>query len=146
MRLDDHRTIGAAQSNGMVILLYFLERQPADQNLFGPLQDITDPCRGCAFVTRHSSPFVQGQSARDACTAASSRSRLSPAESPDILGFTSSLHSPHGQLMRLSENVRQIEPSGTIAIAALCRELRAKGRDVIDLGVGEPDFRTPDFI
>jgi aspartate aminotransferase len=48
--------------------------------------------------------------------------------------------------MRLSENVRQIEPSGTIAIAALCRELRAKGRDVIDLGVGEPDFRTPDFI
>jgi aspartate aminotransferase len=48
--------------------------------------------------------------------------------------------------MRLSENVRQIEASGTIAIAALCRELRAKGRDVIDLGVGEPDFRTPDFI
>lgn len=48
--------------------------------------------------------------------------------------------------MRFSENVRQIEGSSTLAIAALCRELRAQGRHVIDLGVGEPDFRTPDFI
>jgi aspartate aminotransferase len=48
--------------------------------------------------------------------------------------------------MRFSENVRQIEGSSTLAIAALCRELRAQGRDVIDLGVGEPDFRTPEFI
>ncbi|MGH7468746.1 MAG: pyridoxal phosphate-dependent aminotransferase [Longimicrobiales bacterium] len=48
--------------------------------------------------------------------------------------------------MQVSENVRQIEGSSTLAIAALCRELRAKGRDVIDLGVGEPDFRTPEFI
>ena len=48
--------------------------------------------------------------------------------------------------MQLSENVRQIEASSTLAIAALCRELRAKGRDVLDLGVGEPDFRTPAFI
>jgi len=48
--------------------------------------------------------------------------------------------------MQVSENVRHIEPSGTLAIAALCRELRAQGRDVLDLGIGEPDFRTPDFI
>jgi aspartate aminotransferase len=48
--------------------------------------------------------------------------------------------------MQFSENVRQIEGSSTIAIAAKCRELRAQGRDVIDLGVGEPDFRTPEFI
>ena len=48
--------------------------------------------------------------------------------------------------MELSENVRRIEASSTLAIAALCRELRAKGRDVLDLGVGEPDFRTPEFI
>jgi aspartate aminotransferase len=48
--------------------------------------------------------------------------------------------------MRFSENVGQIEGSSTIAIAALCRELRAQGRDVIDLGVGEPDFATPEFI
>ena len=45
-----------------------------------------------------------------------------------------------------SENVRGIEGSATLAIAALCRELRAQGREVIDLGIGEPDFRTPDFI
>lgn len=48
--------------------------------------------------------------------------------------------------MQGSENVRGIEGSATLAIAALCRELRAQGREVIDLGVGEPDFRTPDFI
>jgi aspartate aminotransferase len=48
--------------------------------------------------------------------------------------------------MQLSENVRQIEGSATIAIAALCRKLRAEGRDIIDLGVGEPDFRTPEFV
>jgi aspartate aminotransferase len=48
--------------------------------------------------------------------------------------------------MLFSENVRGIEGSATLAIAALCRELRAQGRDVIDLGVGEPDFRTPEFV
>ena len=48
--------------------------------------------------------------------------------------------------MPFSENVRGIEGSATLAIAALCRELRAQGREVIDLGVGEPDFRTPEFV
>jgi aspartate aminotransferase len=48
--------------------------------------------------------------------------------------------------MEVSANVRGIEGSATLAIAALCRELRAQGREVIDLGVGEPDFRTPDFV
>jgi aspartate aminotransferase len=48
--------------------------------------------------------------------------------------------------MPFSENVRQIEASSTLAIAARTRELRAQGRDVLDLGIGEPDFRTPDFI
>lgn len=48
--------------------------------------------------------------------------------------------------MVFSENVRQIEGSSTLAIAALCRELRQKGRDILDLSIGEPDFRTPDFI
>lgn len=47
--------------------------------------------------------------------------------------------------MQVSENVRGIEGSATLAIAALCRELRAQGREVIDLGAGEPDFRTPEF-
>jgi aspartate aminotransferase len=48
--------------------------------------------------------------------------------------------------MHLSENVRGLEGSATLAIAALTRELRAQGREIIDLGVGEPDFRTPEFI
>jgi aspartate aminotransferase len=48
--------------------------------------------------------------------------------------------------MQFSENVRGIEASATLALAALCRDLRAQGREVIDLGVGEPDFRTPEFV
>lgn len=47
--------------------------------------------------------------------------------------------------MRLSPNVSTLQPSATIAVATLCRQLRAEGRDILDLSVGEPDFRTPDF-
>ena len=50
------------------------------------------------------------------------------------------------RIMHLSDNVRGLEGSATLAIAALTRELRAQGREIIDLGVGEPDFRTPEFI
>ncbi|MGQ0814130.1 MAG: pyridoxal phosphate-dependent aminotransferase [Gemmatimonadota bacterium] len=56
-------------------------------------------------------------------------------------------HARHIALdMHLGENVRGIEGSATLAIAALCRDLRAQGREIIDLGVGEPDFRTPEFV
>lgn len=48
--------------------------------------------------------------------------------------------------MHLSDNVRDLESSATIAVATLCRELRAQGRDIIDLSAGEPDFSTPDFV
>ncbi|HEX7119560.1 MAG TPA: pyridoxal phosphate-dependent aminotransferase [Longimicrobiales bacterium] len=48
--------------------------------------------------------------------------------------------------MRISENVIDLEPSATMAVAALALELRARGRDIIDLSAGEPDFRTPEFI
>lgn len=47
--------------------------------------------------------------------------------------------------MRLSDNVRELQPSATLAVANLCRTMRSEGRDVIDLSAGEPDFRTPDF-
>jgi aspartate aminotransferase len=47
--------------------------------------------------------------------------------------------------MRISENVRELRPSTTLGIAALCRQLRANGRTVLDLSAGEPDFRTPEF-
>lgn len=48
--------------------------------------------------------------------------------------------------MRVSENISGIEPSATLAVAALAHELKAQGRDIIDLSAGEPDFRTPSFI
>lgn len=47
--------------------------------------------------------------------------------------------------MRICENLREVETSATLAIAARCKELRDEGRAIIDLGIGEPDFRTPDF-
>ena len=46
----------------------------------------------------------------------------------------------------LSERVRNMEESATLAMARLGRALRSKGIDVITLSVGEPDFFTPDFI
>lgn len=47
--------------------------------------------------------------------------------------------------MRVSPNVSSLAPSATIAVSTLCKQLRAEGRDILDLSVGEPDFRTPDF-
>jgi aspartate aminotransferase len=47
--------------------------------------------------------------------------------------------------MHLSENVRELHPSATLAVTALCKEMRSAGRDVLDLSTGEPDFRTPEF-
>jgi aspartate aminotransferase len=45
-----------------------------------------------------------------------------------------------------SENVRQLQPSATLAVSALARGLKAQGRAIIDLSAGEPDFPTPEFI
>jgi len=47
--------------------------------------------------------------------------------------------------MQISENIRDLEPSATLAVTTLCKTMRAQGREVIDLSAGEPDFRTPDF-
>jgi aspartate aminotransferase len=49
------------------------------------------------------------------------------------------------EFMHISENVRELQPSATLAVTALCRQLRASGKDVLDLSAGEPDFRTPEF-
>jgi aspartate aminotransferase len=46
----------------------------------------------------------------------------------------------------LSERVRAIKPSPTLAVSNLASQLRAEGRDVIGLGAGEPDFDTPQHI
>ena len=46
----------------------------------------------------------------------------------------------------LSENVSKLQPSATIAVSSKAKELKAKGRDIVDLSAGEPDFPTPGFI
>lgn len=46
----------------------------------------------------------------------------------------------------LSTRARQIEPSATVALADLTRELKNQGCDIISLSAGEPDFDTPDPI
>src|SRR5690606_8359077 len=45
-----------------------------------------------------------------------------------------------------SANIAQLKPSATIAVAAKSRALKAAGRQIVDLGAGEPDFITPAFI
>jgi aspartate aminotransferase len=47
---------------------------------------------------------------------------------------------------RPSANIARLKESATIAVAAKARALKAAGHDVIDLGAGEPDFDTPQFI
>lgn len=46
----------------------------------------------------------------------------------------------------LSDRVLNMATSATLAMAAKARELRAEGKDIIGLSLGEPDFNTPDFI
>ncbi len=46
----------------------------------------------------------------------------------------------------LADALSRVKPSATIAVTQKARELKAKGRDVISLGAGEPDFDTPDNI
>ena len=47
---------------------------------------------------------------------------------------------------KLSNRVKSVKPSPTLAITARAAELRAAGNDVIGLGAGEPDFDTPEHI
>jgi aspartate aminotransferase len=46
----------------------------------------------------------------------------------------------------VSNNLKRIKPSPTIAVTQKARELKASGKDIIGLGAGEPDFDTPDNI
>jgi len=48
--------------------------------------------------------------------------------------------------VRLSERILRISDSATMKAAADAASLRARGRDIVDLGPGEPDFPTPDNI
>lgn len=46
----------------------------------------------------------------------------------------------------LSDRVNEMALSATLAMAAKTRELKAQGKDIIGLSLGEPDFNIPDFI
>ncbi|MEA2841641.1 MAG: aspartate aminotransferase, partial [Methylobacteriaceae bacterium] len=46
----------------------------------------------------------------------------------------------------LADALSRVKPSATIAATQKARDLKAKGRDIISLSVGEPDFDTPDNI
>src|SRR5688572_16610639 len=46
----------------------------------------------------------------------------------------------------LADSLKRVKPSATIAVTDKARALKLAGRDVIGLGVGEPDFDTPDNI
>lgn len=47
---------------------------------------------------------------------------------------------------RLSERVRKVNPSPTLAITAKAKKLKSEGKDVVTFAAGEPDFDTPDSI
>ncbi len=46
----------------------------------------------------------------------------------------------------LADRLSRIKPSPTLAVSAKAKELKAQGKDIISLGVGEPDFDTPEWI
>ena len=46
----------------------------------------------------------------------------------------------------ISNNLKRIKPSPTIAVTQKARELKTSGKDIVGLGAGEPDFDTPDNI
>ena len=48
--------------------------------------------------------------------------------------------------LRLSRRVEQLCPSSTAAVGKAAKVLAASGVDVVDFGLGEPDFPTPDFV
>lgn len=49
-------------------------------------------------------------------------------------------------MIQLSERLLAMEESATIAMSRKSRELKAEGKDIISLSLGEPDFFTPQFI
>jgi aspartate aminotransferase len=48
--------------------------------------------------------------------------------------------------MNISERLKRLKPSATLTISAKAAELKAQGREIINLSVGEPDFGTPAHV
>ena len=49
-------------------------------------------------------------------------------------------------IVDLSKRVQAIKPSPMLPVTARAARLKAEGKDIIGLGVGEPDFDTPQHI
>ncbi len=49
-------------------------------------------------------------------------------------------------MAQVSERLKRLSESATLAMARKTRELKAEGKNIIGLSLGEPDFHTPDFI
>ncbi len=49
-------------------------------------------------------------------------------------------------MQTLARRIRTISPSLTLAISARAKAMKAAGEDVVNFGVGEPDFETPSYI
>ena len=49
-------------------------------------------------------------------------------------------------MTKVSDRINRLSESATLAMARMSRELKAEGKDVIALSLGEPDFNTPEFI
>ncbi|HNS42658.1 MAG TPA: pyridoxal phosphate-dependent aminotransferase [Taishania sp.] len=49
-------------------------------------------------------------------------------------------------MLEFSDRLNNMEESATLAMSRISRELRAQGKDIISLSLGEPDFDTPQFI
>lgn len=49
-------------------------------------------------------------------------------------------------MVELAQRLKTMQESATIAMSRKSRELKAQGKDVISLSLGEPDFHTPQFI
>ncbi|MCH5461443.1 pyridoxal phosphate-dependent aminotransferase [Lactobacillus sp. LC28-10] len=48
--------------------------------------------------------------------------------------------------MKISQRAQQLQPSATMKVSAQAKKMIASGIDVINLGIGEPDFETPKNI
>jgi len=46
----------------------------------------------------------------------------------------------------IAERAKKVKPSPTLAVDSKAKELKAKGFDVVNFGVGEPDFDTPEHV
>jgi len=49
-------------------------------------------------------------------------------------------------IISLSSRARNTSPSATLAIASVAKRMKAEGTDVVDFGLGEPDFETPAHV